>query len=98
MKYTIDTLAVELKNIQIQLSKLDATIVNVANSFVSKDIFDLRMKDYDKQIASINLEISRVEKEAKKGSWKSHTLTAVFTAVLVFLVTFVVNELISIGG
>lgn len=95
MRYTNETLAVEIKNIQVQLIKLDASLANLANTFLSKDVFELRMKAYDTEIAQINLELARVEKQTRRSNWRTHTLTATFTAGLVLLVTYVFNDVLG---
>lgn len=88
-------LAVEIKNLSVQIADLKAAIATQAADYIRKEVFELRIKDIDNQIAATNLKIAEVEKSTKKANWRTHTLTAVFTAALVMLVSYVFNDLVA---
>lgn len=88
MAYTNEGLAVEIKNISVQIIELKALIASMSSDYVRKEIFELKIREID-------LKIAEVEKSTRKANWRTHTLTAVFTAALVMLVTYVFNDLIT---
>lgn len=88
-------LAIEIKNLSIQIADLKAVMSTQAADYIRKEIFELKIKDLDSKIAATNLKIVEVEKSTKRANWKSHTLTAIFTASLVMLVSYVFNDLIG---
>lgn len=88
-------LAVEIKNLSVQIADLKAAIATQAADYIRKEIFELKIKDLDSKIAATNLKIVEVEKSTKRANWKSQTLTAIFTASLVMLVSYVFNDLIG---
>lgn len=92
---TNEGLAIEIKNLSVQIADLKAVIASNAADYIRKEVFELRMREYDSKIVGIELQIAEVKKETKRVSWKSHTLTAIFTAALVMLVSYVFNDLIA---
>lgn len=88
MAYTNEGLAVEIKNISVQIIELKALIASMSSDYVRKEIFELKIREID-------LKIAEVQKSTRKSNWRTHTLTAVFTAALVMLVTYVFNDLIA---
>ena len=88
-------LAIEIKNLSIQIADLKAVMANQAADYIHKEVFELRMREYDTKIANIELQIAEVDKSARKANWRSHTLTAVFTAFLVMLVNYTFSNLMK---
>lgn len=88
-------LAIEIKNLSIQIADLKTVMATQAADYIRKEVFELRMREMDVKIKDLNLKIVEVEKSSRKANWKSHTLTAIFTASLVMLVSYVFNDLIK---
>lgn len=88
MAYTNEGLAVEIKNISVQIIELKALIASMSSDYVRKEIFELKIKEID-------LKIAEVEKSTKKANWRSHTLTAFLTIISTLLITYVFNDLIA---
>ena len=81
-------LAIEIKNISLQIIEVKSLIASMSTDYVRKEIFELKIRE-------IYLKIAEVEKSTKRANWRTHTLTAVFTAGLVMLVSYVFNDLMS---
>lgn len=88
-------LAIEIKNLSVQITDLRSALALQANSYLSKEVFELRMKELDTKHTQLELEIEKVRKEARKSTWRTHTLTAIFTATLVMLISYVFNDVIA---
>lgn len=88
-------LAIEIKNLSIQIADLKAVMSTQAADYIRKEVFELRMREMDVKLKDLDLKITTVEKSSRKANWKSHTLTAIFTASLVMLVSYVFNDLIG---
>lgn len=88
MAYTNEGLAVEIKNISVQIIELKALIASMSSDYVRKEIFELKIKEID-------LKIAEVEKSTKKANWRSHTLTAFLTIISTLLITYVFNDLMA---
>lgn len=109
MPGSIEGLAIEVKNVALQVSKIEALLFSYNSTYVRNDVFDLRMKEQETKYASIMLEIEKVRsdannnhrealKEARKSNWKSHTLTAILTAVLISMIGFIAQTIFHNGG
>lgn len=92
---TNEVLASELRSLSVQVGKLDIRFEQFASTYARNDLLELRFKELDTRLAQIELEIATVRKESNRATWKSHTLTAIFTAALVMLVSYVFNDLIA---
>ena len=92
---TNEVLSAKLDATSAQIGELKAQIAAFSTIYARSDLLDLRFKEVDAQIAQVNLSIAQVIKDTQKVSWKSHTLTAIFTAALVLLVTYVFNDVIG---
>ncbi len=92
---TNEVLSAKLDATSAQIGEVKAQIAAFGTVYARSDLLDLRFKEVDAQIVTIKLEIAKVVKDTQKVSWKSHTLTAIFTAALVLLVTYVFNDVIG---
>lgn len=103
---TNEGLAIEIKNLSVQIADLKAVMATNAADYVRKEVFELRMRELDNEQERIRLEIENVRSTAKadfqaaktqanKANWKSHTLTAFLTATLVFLTQYFLS---NVGG
>lgn len=81
-------LAIEIKNISLQIIEVKSLITSISTDYVRKEIFELKIREID-------LKIAEVEKSTKRANWRTHTLTAVLTAGFVMLVSYVFNDLMS---
>lgn len=88
-------LAIEIKNLSVQIADLKAAIATQAADYIRKEVFELRMHEMDVKLKDLDLKIAELEKSTKRANWRTHTLTAVFTAALVMLVSYVFNDLLS---
>lgn len=95
MRITNEVLANELSNVGKNVQTLTGRFDNFERQYTRSDLLELRFKEIDTRMAQIELQIAQIKKETVKASWKSNTLTAIFTAVLVMLVTYVFNDLLS---
>lgn len=89
MSVTNDVLANEIKNLSLQMQELKLTLDRQSGTFVTHEIFDLKIKGIDLEIAKINGSMSKLG-----GSrWLQNTLAAMFGAALSFLLTFFLTHL-----
>ena len=88
-------LAIEIKNLSIQIADLKTVMATQAADYIRKEVFELRMREMDFKIKDLDLKITQCEKSARRANWRTHTLTAVFTASLVMLVSYVFNDLLT---
>ena len=88
-------LAIEIKNLSIQIADLKTVMATQAADYIRKEVFELRMREMDVKIKDLNLKIVEVEKSSRKANWKSHTLTAMFSIFITLLITYVFNDLIK---
>jgi hypothetical protein len=95
MAISNEGLAIEIKNLSIQIADLKALLAAIVADYVRKDVYELRMREYDTKLAQLTLDIAEVERSTRRANWKTHTLTALFTAVLVTVTLYVVNDLIG---
>lgn len=84
MAITNDVLNVELKNLSVKVDRLDLTLSRQVDTYISHDIFELRMKEIDLRIKEIDTTLAKIA-----GSrWIQNTLAAILGAVLSLLVAF----------
>lgn len=88
-------LAIEIKNLSVQIADLKALMASNSAEYLRKEVFELHMREYDTKIANIELEIASVKKDTGKANWRTHTITAVFTAILVLITTYAVNSFLN---
>lgn len=74
---------VRLEKLEIMLSGLPDKL---DGKFVSHDVYDLRMKELDKQILELDLKIAKVSKNKTLQMWLLGTGSAVASALLVILI------------
>lgn len=86
---TNEGLAIEIKNLSLQIADLKSTVANSATTFISVPVFELRMKQIDLEILQIKSDISR----STSSRWVQNTLSAVLGAVLAILVGFFLTHL-----
>lgn len=77
-------LAIEIKNISVQLSDLKASLASAAASYVSNDVFNLRMREIDLRLDVLKAEM----KDLNRRRWLQNTLSAILGVVLSLLVGF----------
>jgi hypothetical protein len=95
MAVSNEGLAIEIKNLSIQIADLKAIMATQAADYIRKEVFELRMREYDTKLAQLALDLAEVDRSTRRANWKTHTLTALFTAVLVTVTLYVVNDLIG---
>jgi hypothetical protein len=95
MAISNEGLAIEIKNLSLQIADLKTVMANQAADYVRKEIFELRMRELDTKLAVLELDIANVRKDTRRANWRTHTLTAVFTATLVLLITYVFNSVVT---
>lgn len=81
---TNEVLATEIKNLALQIADVKLAVANNASTYISHDVFELRMKEIDLRIREIDSNMRRIT-----GSrWVQNTLSAILGAVLSLLVTY----------
>lgn len=81
---TNDVLDVKLGNLSVQVGRLELTINRQADTYVSHDVFELRMKEIDLRIKEIEASLARTA----SSRWIQNTLAAILGAVISLLVAF----------
>lgn len=84
-------LANKIENLTNQVSKLEIALGKFDGAFISRDVFELRMKELDLQITTLRAELTRFS----SSRWIQNTLAAIFGAALSLLLAYFVN---NIGG
>ena len=81
---TNDVLATEIKNLSFQISDLKLAIAMNAQTFISHDVFELRMKEIDLKITEIDSNMRKMS----SSRWIQNTLSAILGAVMSILIAF----------
>lgn len=84
-------LAIEIKNLSLQIADLKSTVATTSTTFISVPVFELRMKQVDLEILQIKADI----RKTSSNRWVQNSLSAIFGAVLAILVGFFFTH---IGG
>lgn len=82
-------LAIEIKNLSVQLSDLKVTLAQNASSYVNSEVFDLRMKELDTRIDIIKAEL----RQFSRAKWVQNTLSAVLGAALSLLIAYFISNI-----
>lgn len=91
MAVTNEGLAIEMKNLSLQIADLKSIVATSSTTFISVPVFELRMKQVDLEILQIKADI----KKTSSNRWVQNSLSAIFGAVLAILVGFFLTH---IGG
>lgn len=105
-RVTNEVLANELSNLGKNIESLTSRFDSFESQYARSDLLELRFRELDTRFAQIDLQIvslkkemkedmARVEKEAKRATWKSHTLTAVLTLLATLAVSYIFNDLLT---
>lgn len=68
-----------------RLEKMELKIDAYAGNFVTREIFELRMKELEVQLKSLNIKLASVEKRKNIQTWLTGTLSAIFGSIMTFL-------------
>lgn len=82
-------LAIELKNVSLQIADLKSIVANNTATFISVPVFELRMKQIDLEILQIKSDISK----ATSSRWVQNTLSVILGGALAILVEFFLTHL-----
>lgn len=85
---TNEGLAIEIKNLSVQVSELKGVVINNASTYVNNEVFDLRMKELDTRIEIIKAEL----KALVRSKWIQNTLSAVLGASLSLLIAYFISN------
>ena len=86
---TNEGLAIEIKNLSIQIADLKTTLASNASHYVNNEVFDLRMKELDARLDIIKAEL----REFKRSRWIQNTLSAILGVILSLLTTFFIYNI-----
>lgn len=89
---TNDVLGAKLDAVGQRVEKVEVKVDNLGNSYVPHDIFNLRLKELETQILSINLEITKLNKRSGSKVWLMSTGSACAAVVLAFLIQFYITN------
>lgn len=79
MSTTNDVLAAKLEVVIANQAKLEARVETMGDTFIRKDIFDLKMKE-------IEVELIKLANKKNLINWLIPTISAVLGSVLTFLI------------
>jgi chromosome segregation ATPase len=96
-------LETEFKNLREDFREF---VTDFKTTMMPRSEVQLRLAEINKEIASIKLELAthkqdaivmekEMTKQIKSRNWMTHTLTALFTAVLTFLSIYVLSDVIT---
>jgi len=68
-----------------RLEKMEFKLDNYAGNFITHEVFELRMREFDVKIKDIDLKIAT----AAKQRWVQNTLSAVLGAILTGLIGYI---------
>lgn len=88
MAITNEGLAVEIKNLSVQIADLKTTIALNANSYVAREVYEIQLKEIHARIDIIKAE----QRQIARGRWTQNTLSAILGIVLSLLVTFFITN------
>lgn len=86
---TNEGLAIEIKNLSVQIADLKASISASAASYVTKDVHDLQLKEIDMRIDIVKAEL----RQLMRSKWIQNTLSAVLGATLTVLIAHFITTL-----
>jgi chromosome segregation ATPase len=101
---SLETLQTELKYLREDFRELKQYIKDFHSTMMPKSEIELKLAEINKEIAQIKLDIvdhkkhaeminKELERRITRRSWITHTLTAIFTALLVMGITYIFNDL-----
>lgn len=89
---TNDVLGAKLDAIGQRVEKVELKVDNLGSAYVPHDIFELRLKELETQIVSMNLAIIKLDRKKGAQMWILGTTSAVAAVILSFLIQFYISN------
>ncbi len=89
---TNEVLGAKLDAVGQRVEKVELKVDSLHNSYVPHDIFELRLKELEGQIAGINLSIQKLYNRRTIQTFLTGTLSAAAGIILALLVEFYISH------